>query len=137
MAIDRLPERHRLGHRQAEPLRPVQRHVAVAHTEERVLLFLGVVAVDDPHILPIADRGAQPFELGQAQLAVDALEDEDGPFVGRKGLLERLDQAVRILALDDAQKVEHEEERETLGKPEAGARDAWRSTAAPARATEW
>ena len=44
-------------------------------------------------------------------MSVDALDDEERTFAGAERALERLDDAHRILALDDAEAVEHVEER--------------------------
>ena len=56
---DRLAQRHRLGQREAEALGAVQRDVAVAGGEQRVLLRAGQGAVDHVHVGALGGRGQQ------------------------------------------------------------------------------
>ena len=65
MATTGLPSAIASAMRQAESLRTVERDVAVAGPEQRVLLFLGVVAVDNPDVAPMANGRAKPLELSE------------------------------------------------------------------------
>ena len=120
---DRLAERHRLGHRQPEALAAVQRRVAVAGGHHAAALLGRDVAVDEDDVGPARRGGAQQLELVEARLAVDALEHECGAVVRAERAPVGLDQPERILALDAAEEVEHEEEEEALGQAELLARE--------------
>ena len=69
---------------------------------------------------------AQKLELVEPMLAVDALEHESGAIARAESLAVGLDQPERVLALDAAEEVEHEEEEEPLGQSELLARDVRR-----------
>ena len=65
-----------------QPLAPVQRHVAVARAQQRILLLLGVVAstmrTSGRSLTAARSRSSSAEPL----VAVDALDDEHRPFVG-------------------------------------------------------
>ncbi len=87
----------------------------------RDLLRLRDIAVDDPDVRPALRRRAHPFEIVQAQVAVDALEDEQRPLVHGERAGERLDQAQRVLAGRDAEEIEHQQKGESAAGAGAAA----------------
>ena len=117
---DRRLEQHRLGDRQAEALRAVQRDVAVQLADERVLVLRREVRVDHGHAGLRAGRRQHRRVLGGPALAAERLEHEADAVVVAEGARERLDQAERVLARGDARVVEDEAEEEACcGSPSA------------------
>jgi hypothetical protein len=96
----------------------MERDVAVATGDERVLLRRGVVIVDQTNVGPIADLAAQAFQIVEAVVAVDRLDHEHGSAIGLERAREGPHQRQRVLALEDAEEVEIEEKQETIGQAE-------------------
>ena len=92
------------------------------------------------HVGAVGGRAAQPLQLRLSTCAVDLLTTSVGPLAGGERPAERLDHAERVLALDDAEEVEAEQEHEPGGQAQlgpaptpAGALDHRQRHRAPAR----
>ena len=130
-----LAERHALREREAEALAAVQRHVAVAARDERVALARAQRAIDDVHVRPAARRPQHLLERLGTVHAVDRLDHELRPLAGlERAAGTRSIRPDRVLALDRAEEVEHEQEPEAVRHAEVELDVARVGSATPAAA---
>ena len=117
-----LPVRHRLGQREAEPLAPVQRDVAVAGGDRRLLVVGRHVLVHDADVRATLGRGDElaRADAASARAPFMPFSTSTGPSPGSKASLNASTTADRVLA-PRADEVEDEEEHEPVGQPELGA----------------
>jgi len=113
---DRCAESHCVGDRQAEPLRSVERDVAVGGLRHRRELARVDVTVDKHHVWSVTCEISEPFEFCWNQLAVDGLADEYRTRLGGHRITERSNQAIDVLAADHAVEIEAEHERRSIGR---------------------
>jgi len=111
-------EVHRLGEREAEAFGAMQRDVAVARGDHRVLLVRRDEPVHQLDARVLCGGDTDPFAVGRVSLRVGRLEQKRCVGVRGEGAPERLDQPERVLALEDAVVVEDEQEAEAVRQPE-------------------
>jgi hypothetical protein len=110
-------ERHRLGERDPEALRPVQGDVAVQGADERVLGGVGEVPVEHDDVRAPRRRGADRPGRVRVRAGVDGLEDQRRRPVGvGERMPVGLDEPERVLAGEHGVVVEDQAEEEGVGR---------------------
>src|SRR5258706_15663896 len=98
----------------------MERYVAIACVHQGVASAGGKVAVHHDDIQAPFGCRADRFERSPREMTVDRLQYQRRSLCGAEGAAECIDQADRILAVDVAEKVEHEEKDEPCGEAEVG-----------------
>ena len=106
-----LSEGHCFSHGETEALAAVKRHVAIGDVDERCKFVRIEVPVDQQNVRSVVDGEPQALKVGHALVSIDDFEDEGGSIARTECPCVRIDEPERVLAFEDAEQVEAEQEK--------------------------